>query len=41
MKTKEAIKRMSYTISKGHKPNETDKLALNSIITFINKTDET
>ncbi len=40
MITTDAIKRLSYTISKGHKPNETDKLALNSIINFINKTDE-
>jgi len=40
MITTEAIKRLSYTISKGHKPNQTDKLALNSIITFINKSDE-
>jgi len=40
MKTTDAIKRLSYTIGKGHKPNETDKLALNSIITFINKSDE-
>ena len=40
MKTKEAISRLAYTIGKGHKPNETDKLALNSIITFINKSDK-
>lgn len=37
MKTKEAISRLSYTIGKGNKPNETDKVALNSIITYINK----
>lgn len=40
MKTKEAITRLAYTIGKGHKPNETDKLALNSIISFINKSDK-
>jgi hypothetical protein len=40
MKTKEAISRLAYTIGKSHKPNETDKLALNSIITFINKSDQ-
>ena len=38
--TNEAIRRLAYTISKGHKPNETDKIALNTIITFINKSDE-
>lgn len=38
--TNEAIRRLAYTISKEHKPNETDKLALNTIITFINKSDE-
>jgi len=37
MKTKEAISRLLYTIGKGNKPNETDKLALNSIIQYINK----
>jgi hypothetical protein len=37
MKTKEAINRLTYTIGKGNKPNETDKVALNSIITYINK----
>jgi len=39
MKTKEAISRLTYTISKGNKPNETDKVALNSLITFINNSD--
>jgi hypothetical protein len=37
MKTKEAINRLTYTIGKGNKPNETDKVALNSIITYVNK----
>jgi len=37
MVTKQAISRLLYTIGKGHKPNETDKLALNSILTYINK----
>ena len=37
MVTKQAISRLAYTIGKGNKPNETDKVALNSIITYINK----
>ena len=37
MVTKQAISRLLYTIGKGHKPNETDKVALNSIIQYINK----
>lgn len=37
MVTKQAISRLLYTIGKGHKPNETDKLALNSILSYINK----
>jgi len=36
MKIKEAINRLSYTISKQNKPNTTDADALNSIIEFIN-----
>lgn len=40
MITKEAINRLSYTISKGNKPNETDKVALNSLIKFINNSDK-
>jgi len=36
MKTKEAIQRLTYTISKSNKPNETDKVALNSVIKYIN-----
>jgi len=33
---KDAIKRLSYTISKQNKPNSTDADALNSIIEFMN-----
>lgn len=40
MKTKDAISRLSYTIGKGNKPNETDKVAMNAIITFINNSDK-
>lgn len=40
MKTKDAIQRLSYTIGKSNKPNETDKLALNAIINFVNNADE-
>ena len=40
MITKEAINRLSYTISKGNKPNETDKVALNALIKFINNSDK-
>jgi hypothetical protein len=40
MKTKDAVSRLSYTISKGNKPNETDKVALNSLIKFINNSDK-
>lgn len=36
MKIKEAISRLSYTISKSNKPNETDALALNKIIDDLN-----
>lgn len=37
MTTKQSIERLSYTISKSNKPNETDKIALNKIISDINK----
>jgi hypothetical protein len=40
MKTKEAVSRLSYTIAKGNKPNETDKVALNALIKFINNSDK-
>jgi len=40
MKITEAIQRLSYTISNGNKPNETDKLALNKIIQDLNKSAE-
>jgi hypothetical protein len=40
MKTKDAVSRLSYTISKGNKPNETDKVALNALIKFINNSDK-
>ena len=40
MKITEAIQRLSYTISKGNKPNETDKIALNKIIQDFNKSVE-
>lgn len=40
MKTKDAISRLTYTIGKSNKPNETDKLALNAIINFVNNADE-
>jgi hypothetical protein len=39
MNTKEAINRLSYTIGNGNKPNQTDKVAMNSIINFVNKSD--
>jgi len=40
MKITDAIQRLSYTISNAHKPNETDKLALNKIIQDLNKSAE-
>jgi len=40
MKTKDAISRLSFTISKGNKPNYADKAALNAIIQFINNSDK-
>lgn len=40
MKTKEAVNRLLYTIGKSHKPNETDKIALNSLIKYINNFEE-
>lgn len=36
MKIQEAMSRLIYTISKGHKPNETDKIALNKVIYDLN-----
>ena len=36
MKIKDAIKRLSFTISKQNKPNANDAEALNAIIDFIN-----
>jgi hypothetical protein len=36
MKIQDAVSRLSYTVSKGHKPNETDKIALNKIIHDLN-----
>jgi len=36
MKIQDAISRLSYTISKGNKPNETDKIALNKVIHDLN-----
>lgn len=39
MKTNEAVNRLKFTLSKENKPNETDKIALNSLITYINKND--
>lgn len=36
MKIKEAIKRLSFTISKQNKPNANDAEALNAIIDFMN-----
>jgi hypothetical protein len=37
MKTAKAIERLSYTISRENKPNQTDKDALNKIIKDLNK----
>ena len=36
MKIQDAVQRLSYTISKGNKPNETDKIALNKVIHDLN-----
>lgn len=36
MNIQAAIERLSYTISKGHKPNESDKIALNKVIHDLN-----
>jgi len=36
MTIQQSIARLSYTISKGHKPNETDKIALNKVIKDLN-----
>jgi len=36
MTIQQSIARLSYTISKGHKPNETDKIALNKVIHDLN-----
>ena len=40
MTTKDAINRLSYTVSKQNKPNQTDVLALNQLINYVNKTDK-
>lgn len=37
MKTAQAIERLSFTISKENKPNQTDKDALNQVIKDLNK----
>lgn len=36
MTIQQSIERLTYTISKGHKPNQSDKLALNKVITDLN-----
>lgn len=36
MTIQQSVQRLSYTIQKGHKPNETDKIALNKIIQDLN-----
>lgn len=36
MKIQDAVSRLSYTISKSNKPNETDKIALNKVIHDLN-----
>ena len=36
MTIQQSVERLVYTISKGHKPNETDKVALNKIIHDLN-----
>jgi hypothetical protein len=36
MTIQQSIARLSYTVSKGHKPNETDKIALNKVIHDLN-----
>lgn len=36
MRIQDAVNRLSYTISKGHKPNDSDKIALNKIISDLN-----
>jgi hypothetical protein len=36
MKIQDAVSRLSYTISKGNKPNESDKIALNKVIQDLN-----
>ena len=40
MITTDALKRLAFTIGKENKPNHTDKVALNSIIKFINLSDK-
>lgn len=37
MKLKEAIQRLSFTVSKQNKPNQTDAEALNKILEYLNK----
>ena len=40
MKTADAINRLTYTISKGNKTNDADKVALNSLLQYINNAEE-
>jgi hypothetical protein len=40
MKTKEAIQRLGFTISKQNKPNQTDAEAFNKILWFVNESIE-
>lgn len=40
MKTKEAIDQLKFTISRGYKTTSKDKLALNAVIEYLNKTEE-
>jgi hypothetical protein len=40
MKIQDAINRLSYTVSKGNKPNQPDILALNKVISDLNKSSQ-
>lgn len=40
MKLKDAVSRIAFTISKSNKPNNNDAIAFDSIIDFLNKTQE-
>lgn len=40
MKTKEAIQRLGFTISKQNKPNQTDAEAFNKLLWFVNESIE-